>query len=101
MQLADDDQIVAQLSGGQQKALSLALVFMHNPKMVILDEPTVGTDPVLGNQIWGYLRQLCNQGMTVIIVTHYIQEASLADNVGMMRSGRIIEEGVSVRGFFY
>lgn len=92
--LPDDQQIVATLSGGEQKALSLALAFLHSPKLAILDEPTVGTDPMLGDQIWSYLRTNCNQGLTVILVTHYILEASLAHHVGMMRSGRLIEEGV-------
>ena len=86
---------MATLSGGQQKALSLALVFLHSPKLVILDEPTVGTDPMLGDQIWSYLRNNCGHGLTVIIVTHYILEASMAHHVGMMRNGRLIEEGVS------
>ncbi|KAJ6220076.1 hypothetical protein RDWZM_005888 [Blomia tropicalis] len=93
LQLPSDNHVVATLSGGQQKALSLALVFLHSPKLVILDEPTVGTDPLLGDQIWSYLRANCEQGLTVILVTHYILEASLANNVGMMRGGRLIEEG--------
>ena len=96
LQLPSDNHVVATLSGGQQKALSLALVFLHSPKLVILDEPTVGTDPLLGDQIWSYLRANCEQGLTVILVTHYILEASLANNVGMMRGGRLIEEGVSI-----
>lgn len=83
------------MSGGQQKSLSLALVFLHSPRLVILDEPTVGTDPVLGNQIWEYLREKCSLGLSVILVTHYISEAAMADHVGMMRNGRMIEEGVS------
>ncbi|XP_027196886.2 ABC transporter G family member 20-like isoform X3 [Dermatophagoides pteronyssinus] len=92
--LPEDEQVVSTLSGGQQKALSLALVFLHSPKLVFLDEPTVGTDPVLGNQIWTFLRKNADNGLTVIIVTHYIQEASLADRIGMMRGGRMIEEGM-------
>lgn len=92
--LPDDEQVVSTLSGGQQKALSLALVFLHSPKLVFLDEPTVGTDPVLGDQIWTFLRKNSDNGLTVIIVTHYIQEASLADRIGMMRGGRMIEEGM-------
>ena len=95
----DDQQIVGTLSGGQQKALSLALVFLHSPRLAILDEPTVGTDPLLGDQIWSFLhRQVDHHGLTVIIVTHYILEASLAHHVAMMRNGRLIEEGV--RKFF-
>ncbi|OTF83662.1 ABC transporter-like protein, partial [Euroglyphus maynei] len=92
--LPNDEQVVSTLSGGQQKALSLALVFLHSPKLVFLDEPTVGTDPLLGNQIWTFLRKNSDNGLTVIIVTHYIQEASLADRIGMMRGGRMIEEGI-------
>lgn len=59
------------------------------------DEPTVGTDPLLGDQIWSFLHRNVAHGLTVIIVTHYILEASLAHHVAMMRNGRLIEEGVS------
>ena len=74
--------------------MSLALAFLNSPRLVILDEPTVGTDPLLGNSIWNYLHQCCTEGVSVVIVTHYIEEAALAHMVGIMRNGKLMEEGV-------
>ncbi|CAG2104087.1 unnamed protein product [Medioppia subpectinata] len=86
---------VGQLSGGKQRQLSLALALLHQPKLLILDEPTVGTDPELGDKIWRYLHVCCaEEGMSVLLVTHYTEEAHFAHNIGFMRDGRLIEEGV-------
>ncbi len=85
---------MSQLSGGQQKCVSLALAFLHSPKLVILDEPTVGTDPILGDKMWKYLHSCCEKGVSVLLVTHYTEEAAFAHNIGFMRDGRLIEEGV-------
>ncbi|CAG2111099.1 unnamed protein product, partial [Medioppia subpectinata] len=93
LQLPEENQLISQLSGGQQKRVSLALAFLNNPKLVILDEPTVGTDPLLGNSIWKYLHNCCAEGVSVVIVTHYIEEAALAHTVGIMRNGTLLEEG--------
>ena len=73
--------------------VSLSLTFLHSPKLLILDEPTVGSDPVLGNCIWNYLHQCCKQNVSIIIVTHYIEEAAFGHFVGIMRNGTILEEG--------
>ena len=94
LQLPEDQQLISELSGGQQKRVSLALAFLNNPRLVILDEPTVGTDPLLGNSIWNYLHLCCSEGVSVVIVTHYIEEAALAHMVGIMRNGKLMEEGV-------
>jgi ABC-type multidrug transport system ATPase subunit len=94
LQLPDDNQVISQCSGGQQKRVSLALAFLNTPQLVILDEPTVGTDPILGKSIWNYLHSCCADGVSVVIVTHYIEEASLAHMVGIMRNGKLMEEGV-------
>lgn len=93
LQLPEDDQIIKDLSGGQQKRVSLALAFLNSPRLVILDEPTVGTDPLLGKSIWDYLHSCCAEGVSVVIVTHYIEEAALAHVVGIMRNGKLMEEG--------
>ncbi|XP_054155255.1 methionine import ATP-binding protein MetN-like [Oppia nitens] len=94
LQLPGDNQLISELSGGQQKRVSLALAFLNSPRLVILDEPTVGTDPILGNSIWNYLHSCCREGVSVVIVTHYIEEAALAHMVGIMRNGKLMEEGV-------
>lgn len=67
---------ITQLSGGQQRRVSLAVTLMHQPPLLILDEPTVGVDSVLRLKIWNYLEELCTKlGTTVIITTHYTEEA--------------------------
>ena len=81
------------LSGGQQRRLSLACALMASPPLLILDEPTVGTDPVLRLSIWSALRQIAKQGTTVLLTTHYLEEAGGADCVGFLREGKILHEG--------
>ena len=67
---------VEQLSGGQQRRVSLAVTMLHHPPLLILDEPTVGVDSVLRLRIWNYLEELCKKrGTTVLITTHYTEEA--------------------------
>ena len=73
---------VRHMSGGQKRRLSLAVCILHAPPILILDEPTVGVDPLLSHDIWNYLRTLADEfGTTVIVTTHYIEEASGADMV--------------------
>ncbi|XP_014283298.3 ABC transporter G family member 23 [Halyomorpha halys] len=81
------------LSGGQQRRVSLAVSLIHNPQLLILDEPTVGLDPILSESIWQYLMKLSTeQKKTIIITTHYIEEARQADKVGLMRGGILLCE---------
>ena len=84
---------IKQLSGGQQRRVSLACALLHSPPLLLLDEPTVGVDPLLRSRIWSHLRTLSLQGVTVVITTHYIEEARQADYVGFMRGGKILQEG--------
>ena len=84
---------IKQLSGGQQRRVSLACALLHSPSLLLLDEPTVGVDPLLRSRIWAHLRTLSSQGTTVVITTHYIEEARQADYVGFMRGGKILQEG--------
>ncbi|CAF0918390.1 unnamed protein product [Adineta steineri] len=84
---------VSQLSGGQQRRVSLACALLQEPKLLILDEPTVGVDPLLREKIWDHLIKISQTyKTTIIITTHYIEEARKADRVGLMRSGRILAE---------
>lgn len=93
LNLPDDDQrLCGELSGGQQRRISLAITLLHDPSLLILDEPTAGTDPVLSSIIWNHLVGLSNRGKTVIITTHYIEEARQADVIGLMREGVLLEE---------
>lgn len=85
---------VEQLSGGQQQRLTLALSLVHSPKIVLLDEPTTGLDPQARRQIWGLVRQLQSEGKTIILTTHYIEEAEvLCQRVGIIDHGQIIALG--------
>lgn len=84
------------MSGGQQRRASLAVALLHEPELLILDEPTVGVDPLLRQSIWNHLVDLSNSSTmatTIVITTHYTEEAMQAHTVGMMRFGRLLAEG--------
>ena len=87
------DSLVSQLSGGMRHRTSLACALVHDPELVFLDEPTVGVDPELRAGFWKYFSDLKSKGKTVILTTHYMDEAVRCDLVGMMRGGRLIAEG--------
>jgi ABC-2 type transport system ATP-binding protein len=87
------DALVSQLSGGMKHRTSLACALIHDPEVVFLDEPTVGVDPELRVGFWKYFADLKARGKTVIMTTHYMDEAVRCDIVGMMRLGKLIGEG--------
>jgi len=84
---------VSAYSGGMRRRLSLAVALIHQPAVLILDEPTVGIDPVLRQSIWNELRALCDNGTTIIVTTHVMDEADKCDRLGMIREGRMIASG--------
>jgi len=84
---------VSAYSGGMKRRLSLAIALLHEPEVLILDEPTVGIDPVLRKSIWDELESLSRRGMTVIVTTHVMDEAGKCHRLGMLRGGRLIAEG--------
>lgn len=93
LDLPDKNRLVSTLSGGQMRRVSFAAALIHEPPLVILDEPTAGVDPILRSSIWKYLVTISrNSNITVIITTHYIEEARSADRVGLMRQGRLLAE---------
>ncbi|HEV7620423.1 MAG TPA: ABC transporter ATP-binding protein [Flavisolibacter sp.] len=78
------------LSGGYKQRFMIARALMHNPKLVILDEPTVGLDPHIRRQLWNKIKELKNDGITVILTTHYLDEAEqLADRVCVLDQGSV------------
>lgn len=84
---------VKQFSGGMKRRLSLAIALIHEPPILILDEPTVGIDPILRKSIWEELRRICEQGTTIIVTTHVMDELEKCDNLGMIRNGKLIAVG--------
>jgi ABC-2 type transport system ATP-binding protein len=85
---------VKTLSGGQQRRLDLALALVGDPGLIFLDEPTTGFDPSARRNAWDIVEGLCSLGKTVLLTTHYMDEAQhLADRVAVMRSGMIVAEG--------
>lgn len=86
--------IVANLSGGMQRRLNIAVALVHNPELVILDEPTTGLDIETRYEIWALINQLREAGMTIILTTHLLDEAEkLCQRIGFLKSGQIIAEG--------
>lgn len=82
------------MSGGMRRRLMLARALVHRPDLVILDEPTAGVDIELRDELWRYIRQLHADGTTILLTTHYLEEAeSLCEHVAFIRSGRIVSEG--------
>ena len=78
-------------SGGMQRRLLIARALMSRPRVLFLDEPTVGLDPQIRRQLWDMIRQLQADGITILLTTHYIEEAeSLCDRVGILNKGRLI-----------
>jgi ABC-2 type transport system ATP-binding protein len=81
------------LSGGQKRRLSLARALIHEPKVLILDEPTAGVDVELRIELWAWLRQLNSEGLTIFLTTHYLEEAeALCKRIAIIRAGRIVVE---------
>jgi lipooligosaccharide transport system ATP-binding protein len=88
------ETIVRELSGGMRRRLLVARGLIHRPRLVLLDEPTVGLDPQIRQELWSLIDGLRTQGVTVLMSTHYIEEAErLADTVAVMSAGQIIAQG--------
>jgi len=88
---AKRDVRAPKLSGGQRRRLLLARALMHEPRLVILDEPTAGVDFELRQELWRYIRGLHAQGTTILLTTHYLEEAEeLCDEIALIRDGHLI-----------
>lgn len=84
------DKLVANLSGGQKQRVSLGIALIGHPRLMVLDEPTVGLDPVLRDQIWTLFRRLASEGTTIVITSHVMDEAERCDDLLLIRDGRIL-----------
>jgi len=81
------------LSGGMKRRLLIGRALMHTPSILFMDEPTVGLDPAIRRRIWGFIKKIQNDGATIFLTTHYIEEAEfLADKVAFLDKGRIVAE---------
>jgi ABC-2 type transport system ATP-binding protein len=84
-------QVYTRLSGGMKRRLTIARALMHEPRLLILDEPTAGVDVELRLELWAFLRELNREGMTIILTTHYLEEAEeLCSRIGIIEAGRIV-----------
>ena len=97
IQLADlagrEDTLAGPLSGGYRQRLALACALVHSPRLMFLDEPTAGVDPVSRRKFWGLIRRLADSGTTVVVTTHYMDEAELCDRLGFIYQGKLIAQG--------
>ena len=85
--------LVATISGGMRQRCSLACALVHRPKLLLLDEPTVGVDPQLRVQFWEHFRRLAADGTAIVVSSHVMDEAERCDRLGLIRLGRLIAEG--------
>jgi ABC-2 type transport system ATP-binding protein len=91
------DDLVKEFSGGMKRRLEIARGLIHHPKILYLDEPTIGLDPQTRNHIWSYIKELSkDEGITVFLTTHYMEEAEkMADRIAIMDNGKIVAQGTS------
>ena len=88
------DERVVKLSGGQQRRLDVAIALAGDPELLFLDEPTTGFDPSARHEAWDVVKNLATLGKTVVLTTHYMDEAQyLADRVAVIADGRIVAQG--------
>ena len=84
------DRRAGKLSGGMKQKLALSCALIHKPKVLFLDEPTTGVDPVSRKELWAMLKKLSDAGITILVSTPYMDEASLCDEIGLIQGGKLL-----------
>ena len=87
--------VVNTLSGGMRTRVSLSAALLHRPSLLLLDEPTVGVDPLLRQEFWTHFRALASSGITILVSSHVMDEASRCDRLGLIRGGVVLAEGTT------
>jgi ABC-2 type transport system ATP-binding protein len=86
------DRLVGRLSGGERSRVSLAIALLGEPRLLLLDEPTVGLDPVLREDLWQLFASLTRDGLSLLVSSHVMDEAGRCDNLLLMRDGRLLAQ---------
>ena len=92
------DQLAGQLSGGWKQRLALAACILHEPKLLLLDEPTAGVDAKARREFWDLIHDMAGEGLTVLVSTHYMDEAERCNRIVYLADGRIVVQGDAGRG---
>ena len=90
---ANRDQVVVTLSGGERARVSLGAAILNEPELLVLDEPTVGLDPLLRRDLWSFFHELADGGTTLLVSSHVMDEAARCDRLVLLREGSILSEG--------
>jgi len=90
----------AQLPGGFKQRLAMAAALLHGPELLFLDEPTSGADPLARREFWRRITALAEQGVTIVVTTHFMEEAEYCDRIAIMDAGRLLAQGTpaEIRG---